>query len=201
MDVFRNFTSALQSESHPTSSLLYIGIHSLINNIEANELSATISSNLVARVKERFQDVLQSGEENSDPFYLAAAYLDPQTALCSLLRGKEGKAKWCIKKLAEHLDLCEVNGDDADSSTPPASQSEIRISQLQATSYHRAAPTSQLLGFNVEDELPNSAPILMELDNQINRFLIYRKKPAFYQTTANSFWKCHHRVNFFSFAP
>lgn len=54
---------------------------------------------LVARVKERFQDVLQSGEENSDPFYLAAAFLDPQTALCSILRGKEAKAKASIKKL------------------------------------------------------------------------------------------------------
>lgn len=77
-------------------------------------------------------------------------------------------------------------------STPPASQS----SNIQATISDRAAPTSQLLGFDVEDDQPNTAPIRMEFDNQVNRFLAHRKKPAFFQTTANSFWKCHHRVGF-----
>uniref|UniRef100_A0A915DUS3 Uncharacterized protein n=1 Tax=Ditylenchus dipsaci TaxID=166011 RepID=A0A915DUS3_9BILA len=74
----RMFSEKLQSSALPTISLLYCGIQSLIEHMSSSP--HPIARKLKEALQKRFKDVLQSGEEASDPIFISSAVLDISVA-------------------------------------------------------------------------------------------------------------------------
>jgi hypothetical protein len=79
IEPFHAFTNALQQDKNPTISLLLPGIQHLVNRLDGLRLNK-YPAELSAEVKTRFNDVLTSGNADSELRYIVASVLDPAVA-------------------------------------------------------------------------------------------------------------------------
>ncbi|KAH7701956.1 hypothetical protein AAVH_30907 [Aphelenchoides avenae] len=106
---FRGFMLKLQQQSLPTISIVLPGVQNLIRLLELKKTEGAlpvVCQSLIAGLQRRFADVLNSGQPNSDPLYLAAACIDPVVQKRErYLDDNFEQASAAIRQMALSLDL------------------------------------------------------------------------------------------------
>uniref|UniRef100_A0AC34F5E5 HAT C-terminal dimerisation domain-containing protein n=1 Tax=Panagrolaimus sp. ES5 TaxID=591445 RepID=A0AC34F5E5_9BILA len=115
------FRKAVQTDIQPTISLVYNGIHGLVEICKANTSYPEFAEALKNELFARFTDVLDP--ETADPIYLAAAALDPRTfeLVC-----KEDATKDALYKVLQYYGFEERH----ELSSPTANEKEMPASEL-----------------------------------------------------------------------
>uniref|UniRef100_A0A914QRW3 HAT C-terminal dimerisation domain-containing protein n=1 Tax=Panagrolaimus davidi TaxID=227884 RepID=A0A914QRW3_9BILA len=165
------FRKAVQMDIQPTISLVYNGIHGLVEICKANTAYPEFAQALKQQLSLRFTDVLD--EETADPIYLAAAALDPRTfeLVC-----KEDATKNALYKVLQYYGFEEHH-------------------ELSPTANEKEMPPSELIfGFDI----PSAKKIKTEKKpsrtiTQISSFLNKISEGEFYNCPldAAQFWNCN----------
>uniref|UniRef100_A0A914YSM9 HAT C-terminal dimerisation domain-containing protein n=1 Tax=Panagrolaimus superbus TaxID=310955 RepID=A0A914YSM9_9BILA len=162
------FRKAVQTDTQPTISLVYNGIHGLVEICKANTSYPEFAEALKNELFTRFPDVLDP--ENFDPVYLAAAALDPRTfeLVC-----KEEATKDALYKVLQYYGF-----EEHQELSPTANEKEMPASEL-------------IFGF----DLPSAKKIKIEKKPsrtiaQISSFLNKISEGEFYNCLldAGQFW-------------
>ncbi|KAH7702352.1 hypothetical protein AAVH_30499 [Aphelenchoides avenae] len=125
LEPIRRFEVKLQQESVPTISLVYSGICGILDMLEGLKAQRGLSqlcTTLQSELRHRFTDVLNSGEDGSDPVYIVGACLDPVVAQTTNIFDE--KLDLCRKAIKE---MAKLLIDDYDGSAPPVVE-EVPIS-------------------------------------------------------------------------
>uniref|UniRef100_A0A914PN96 HAT C-terminal dimerisation domain-containing protein n=1 Tax=Panagrolaimus davidi TaxID=227884 RepID=A0A914PN96_9BILA len=141
-----DFTTQIQSDSNPTISLLFPGLHNIKTNLYQKKYEVKshpiidfedVIDDLISAIDKRFDDVLSTNTENGDPLFAASTLLDSTTAglFPDLEELDLQQTKKVFYAMAKKLNL-KLDEDDSrnDVSTQPLKKNRLGFSIQQPSS-------------------------------------------------------------------
>uniref|UniRef100_A0A914Y6S1 HAT C-terminal dimerisation domain-containing protein n=1 Tax=Panagrolaimus superbus TaxID=310955 RepID=A0A914Y6S1_9BILA len=159
-----DFTTTIQSDSQPTISLLYPGLHNIKTNLQRKKSEVKVHPNidfeevidaLINAIDIRFDDVLSTNTDDGDKIFAAATLLDSTTAglfpdLEELTLQQTKKIFYAMaKKLNIKHDENE-NTEEGGSATQPMIKNRLGF-EIQAPTSQLVTTTKKTLGKEITE--------------------------------------------------